>query len=88
MVRNLPLMETVRCVDAVNTPNRKPQVTNGTEIDRERPKAQVEALTKTEYRGSSPLSSTHLDMDRLLRSWQSSEEAEQVSVAPASRPAA
>lgn len=59
MVRNLPLMETVRCVDAVNTPNRKPQVTNGTEIDRERPKAQVEALTKTESRGSSPLSSTH-----------------------------
>ncbi len=51
-------MGAVRRVDAVNTPNRKPQVTNCTEIDRSRSKALVDTLTDTESRGSSPLSST------------------------------
>lgn len=51
-------METLRCVDAVNAPNRKPQVTNCTEIDRVRSKAQLVGLTRTRSRGSSPLSST------------------------------
>ena len=48
----------VRRVDAVNTPNRNPQVTNCTEIDRRRLKVLLETSTATESRGSSPLSST------------------------------
>lgn len=51
-------MAALRHVDAVNTPNRNPQVTNCTEIDRRTPNALVETLTSAESRGSSPLSST------------------------------
>jgi hypothetical protein len=55
---NMLSMGAFRHVDGVNTPNRKPQATNCTEIDQTRSKPLVETLMDTESRGSSPLSST------------------------------
>lgn len=57
-MENVRSMGAVCRVDAVNTPNRNSQVTNRTEIDRRRSRWLVDALTHTESRGSSPLSST------------------------------
>ncbi len=66
-MENMPSMGAVRHVDGVNTPNRKPQVTDCTKIDQTRSKQLLETLMDTESRGSSPLSSTFGRLSVLTR---------------------